>query len=439
LGDWPRVTLSEAPLAIIDGDRGENYPHQEEFSPVGDCLFLNAGNVTSAGFSFSNCAFISKEKDASLRKGKLIRSDIVLTTRGTVGNVAFFNSVVPYDNIRINSGMVILRAQSKTLDPQYLYLFVRSALFRQQVSALETGSAQPQLPIKDINRIAIPIPPLAEQKAIASVIGALDDKTALDNRMNETLEGMAQAIFKDWFVDFGPTLAKMEGRAPYLPSEIWSLFPDRLDNEGKPKGYREEGLLNYVHLLSGGTPKTGITDYWGGNIAWASAKDVSQSEHYFLLKTKRSITQRGLTESATRIIPKFSTVVVARGATTGRACMFGVAMAMNQTCYALVPKAGRYFFLNCLFKNIVAKLVHAAHGSVFDTITTKTFQPARVIMASEQLQDCFENLGAPMFHRILSNVVESDTLASTRDLLLPKLMSGEIRVKDAEKVVEDAL
>jgi type I restriction enzyme, S subunit len=320
----------------------------------------------------------------------------------------------------------------------YIYWLLRTPQYREYCRAHATGTTNLGLSRDDFFAFPVPEFTLAAEK-IVTLLESLERRIDLNRRMNETLEAMARAIFKDWFVDFGPTLAKMEGRAPYLPSEIWSLFPDRLDNEGKPKGYREEGLLNYIHLLSGGTPKTEITDYWGGNIAWASAKDVSQSEHYFLLKTERSITERGLMESATRIIPKFSTVVVARGATTGRACMFGVAMAMNQTCYALVPKAGRYFLLNCLFKNIVAELVHAAHGSVFDTITTKTFQPARVIMACEQLQDCFENLVAPMFHRILSNVVESDTLASTRDLLLPKLMSGEIRVKDAEKVVEGAL
>ncbi|NOT58416.1 MAG: hypothetical protein HOP18_27795, partial [Deltaproteobacteria bacterium] len=206
-GEWRVETFENAPLQIIDGDRGTNYPNQAEFSAAGHCLFLNAGNVTTTGFRFSDCAFITAEKDASLRKGKLVRNDVVLTTRGTVGNVAYFDDSVPFDHIRINSGMVILRAQTPALQPQYLYLFVRSALFLSQVSALRTGSAQPQLPIQDINRIEIPIPPPDEQRAIAHILGTLDDKIELNRRMNETLEAMARALFKSWFVDFDPVRA----------------------------------------------------------------------------------------------------------------------------------------------------------------------------------------------------------------------------------------
>jgi type I restriction enzyme, S subunit len=135
MSEWPISTLRDAPLEIIDGDRGANYPHRDEFSPSGHCLFLNAGNVTRSGFSFEDCTFIAKEKDEVLRKGKLVRNDVVLTTRGAIGNVAFFNSSVPYDNIRINSGMVILRADRRALDPLFLYLFVRSGLFGAQVSS----------------------------------------------------------------------------------------------------------------------------------------------------------------------------------------------------------------------------------------------------------------------------------------------------------------
>ena len=143
------MTLAEAPVEIIDGDRGKNYPKQQEFLESGHCLFLNAGNVTSNGFDFSSSVFITSEKDQRLRKGKLSRGDVVLTTRGTVGNSAYFNQSVPYDHIRINSGMVILRAEDYALNPLYLYFFIRSKLFLSQVAALRTGSAQPQLPIRE--------------------------------------------------------------------------------------------------------------------------------------------------------------------------------------------------------------------------------------------------------------------------------------------------
>jgi type I restriction enzyme S subunit len=300
------------------------------------------------------------------------------------------------------------------------------------------GAIFDSLRCADVPRFELPIPPLTDQEAIAATLGSLDDKIDLNRRMSETLEAMARTIFKDWFVDFGPTRAKMEGGAPYLAPEIWSLFPHLLDNEGKPQGWRIEPLLQHARLISGGTPRTDVEAYWNGSIAWASAKDVSQCAETFLIATDRSITERGLNESATRIVPKLATVVVARGATTGRFCMFGRAMAINQTCYALASLQGRDFWLNCAFASLIESVVHAAHGSVFDTITTNTIQAARATIADPALLDHFEAIVSPLLNRVLANIEESGTLATTRDLLLPKLMSGEIRVRDAEKIAEAA-
>jgi type I restriction enzyme S subunit len=253
--------------------------------------------------------------------------------------------------------------------------------------------------------------------------------------MNETLGAMARALFKDWFVDFGPTRAKREGREPYLATELWALFPERLDDEGKPEGWTIEPLLDQARLISGGTPRTDVVAYWNGPITWASAKDVSQCSEAFLIETERSITPRGLEESSTRLIPKDATAVVAGGATTGRYCLFGAEMAMNQTCYALASLKQQPFWLNCAFGFVVQELVHSAHGSVFDTITTKTIQQARVTISRQGLIDSFEETVSPLFGRIHPNLEESRTLTQTRDLLLPKLMSGEIRVREAEQQV----
>lgn len=154
-----------------------------------------------------------------------------------------------------------------------------------------------------------------------------------------------------------------------------------------------------------------------------------------MIETGRSITQRGLDESSTRLLPKFGTVVVARGATTGRFCMVGCEMAMNQTCYALESLHKRPFWLNCAFNNLVDRLVHAAHGSVFDTITTKTVDGARVLIPSPDLLQRFEDMVSPLFECMLSNIRESRCLARTRDHLLPKLLSGEIRIKDTEQLI----
>jgi type I restriction enzyme S subunit len=130
----------------------------------------------TAGFNFSELNCISQERDALLRKGKLRRYDTVLTTRGTVGNVAYYGDAIPFEHVRINSGMVILRPDIVVLNPLYLSLFLRSRIFEAQVESLSTGSAQPQLPIRDIKRVEITIPPLAIQYSIAHILGTLDDK-----------------------------------------------------------------------------------------------------------------------------------------------------------------------------------------------------------------------------------------------------------------------
>ena len=252
VGEWREATLGDGPLEIIDGDRGKNYPKQEDFALSGHCLFLNAGNVTTSGFNFSDCAFISAEKDVVLHKGKLRRHDIILTTRGTVGNVAYFDDSIQHEHIRINSGMVILRARDQELYPRYLYMFLRSSMFHAQVESLRTGSAQPQLPIRDINRVEIPIPPFKEQQAIAHILGTLDDKIELNRKMNRMLEAIAQAIFKSWFVDFDPVRAKAAGRAPGLPKKIADLFPDCFvdsDLGEIPRGWNVANLGDIAEVI----------------------------------------------------------------------------------------------------------------------------------------------------------------------------------------------
>ena len=435
--EWREVTLAEAPIAIIDGDRGKNYPKQHEFLESGHCLFLNAGNVTSDGFNFSSCAFVSSDRDQRLRKGKLNRHDVVLTTRGTVGNSAYFDATISYEHVRINSGMVILRALQPALHPRYLYVLTQSQLFLSQVQALRTGSAQPQLPIRDIERITIPLPPLPEQRAIAHVLGTLDDKIALNRRMSETLEAMARALFKSWFVAFEPVRAKMEGRwrrgesIPGLPADLYDLFPDRwVDSElGEiPEGWGKGVLDDVIELLSGGTPKTSMPDYWGGDIPWYTAKDAPNGSDVFAMDTERMITQLGVEKSATRILDARTTVITARG-TVGRLACLGIPMAMNQTCYGIRGAHGYPdFFTYWNVRTAVDELQMRTHGTIFDTITRQTFALVEMALAPIDLTLAFEAIVEPIMALILNNLKESRALETQRDALLPRLVSGEIMV-----------
>ena len=158
---------------IIDGDRGKNYPTADEFFDEEYCLFLNAKNVTSTGFNFDTCMFVTKEKDEALRKGKLSRGDIVLTTRGTLGNLAFYTKAVPFEHVRINSGMVILRMKQDIVDEMY---FIEQ--FKMQLADIRekiaSGSAQPQLPISTMNKINILIPNIEKQRQFADFVRQID-------------------------------------------------------------------------------------------------------------------------------------------------------------------------------------------------------------------------------------------------------------------------
>ena len=182
--DWDEMEYTRIG-DIIDGDRGVNYPSSGDFQNSGHCLFLNAGNVTKTGFQFENCQFISADRDGKLNKGKLSRQDVVLTTRGTLGNLAYFSEEVPYDHIRINSGMVIMRSTSSTVDHAYHYFVLRSRIVGSQIERLSFGSAQPQLTVKGIETLKIPLPPTkAEQEAIAK---ALNDADALIESLEQLL------------------------------------------------------------------------------------------------------------------------------------------------------------------------------------------------------------------------------------------------------------
>ena len=178
---------------IIDGDRGKNYPTLEEFSESGFCLFLNAKNVTDKGFQFENCMFITEQKDSILRKGKLQRGDVVLTTRGTLGNLAFYDKSVPYEHIRINSGMVILRMNHSLISEIF---FMEQ--FRMQLTSIKqkiaSGSAQPQLPINTMNQIRMIVPPLALQNEFAAFIEQLDKSKFSVSQQQKMIDSCKRGI-----------------------------------------------------------------------------------------------------------------------------------------------------------------------------------------------------------------------------------------------------
>lgn len=196
--DWEEKKLGEKRFFIIDGDRGKNYPNGNDFSNEGYCLFLNAKNVTKNGFSFKTKSFITKEKDDLLRKGKLERFDIILTTRGSVGHFSFYDENISYNHLRINSGMVIIRNNTE-INTKYLFKYLNSNQIQNRVKVIAFGSAQPQLTVKEISKLKIKFPTIIEQTKIATFLTAVDKRINLLQKKKVALEqykkGLMQKLF----------------------------------------------------------------------------------------------------------------------------------------------------------------------------------------------------------------------------------------------------
>ncbi len=406
MNDWLKVSLGE----VVTLQRGFDLPSQNRKTgkvPI----------VSSSGIS-----------DYHSEVG--VKGPGVVTGRyGTIGKVFF----VQEDYWPLNTTLWVKDFHGN--DPMFSSYLLRTVDF----NSCSDKSGVPGVNRNDLHRIPVLLPPLPTQHAIAHVLGTLDDLIELNRETNEIMEEMARALFKSWFVDFDPVRAKLEGRPPAgMDAATAALFPDHFqDSElGQiPKGWEVGPILRQADLLSGGTPKTDVPSYWGGEVPWASAKDVSQCGEAFLVNTERTITKLGVEKSSTKIIPAFATVIVARGATTGRLTMFGHEMAMNQTCYGLRSKSDAPFSLYCHARDFSERLVQGGHGSIFDTITTSTFDATDVILPPKELLLAFDRFTGPMFDQILSNLRESRDLATLRDTLLPKLLSGEVSAPDAEELI----
>lgn len=395
-------SFSSAPLRMIDGDRGKNYPNGTDLSAIGDCLFLSARNVTKSGFLFDDNSFISATKDASLRAGRLVRGDVVITTRGTVGNVAYFDDSIPFESVRINSGMLILRADESLLHSGYLYFFVRSYSFVTQIESLTSGSAQPQLPVRDLGTVMIPIPSMQEQRAIAEVLGALDDKIAANTKLAASA------------------------------SELAGLKYDH-----SAAGFDARPMSDVLTPVLGGTPARSRRDFWGGDRLWASAKDITGAQFGVVLSTDEKITEAAVAGTKAKPLPAGSVILTARG-TVGAVARLATPASFNQSCYGFVPGAIPPSVLYLAVTRAVLRAKEVAHGSVFDTITMKTFDHLPFPNFDAEALTATEGEVGPLLEVVAGVVRENSSLAKTRDALLPQLMSGKLRVKDAEKVLEDA-
>ncbi|CAB3697098.1 restriction endonuclease subunit S [Achromobacter pestifer] len=430
--EWSMVKLGE----LADFQEGYVNPSQREPDYFdGDIKWLRAtdlndGLVTNTSRTLTEKGFRSAGKSASLFEP----GTLAISKSGTIGRVGLLG-----DRMCGNRAVINIKPKSHAI-PRYIFFVLRH--LRPVIETLAEGSVQKNLYVSALSNLSIPAPARHIQQAIASCLGALDDRIMLLRETNKTLELIAQAIFKSWFVDFDPVHAKMEGRQPEgMDEETAALFPDSFEESGLgliPTQWSARSFHEMIRIIGGGTPKTSNPGYWGGHIPWYSVVDVPNGADTFVVNTEKKITQAGLEGSSTKLLPFGTTIISARG-TVGKLALTGCEMAMNQSCYGLRGQNNDIFFTYFSTQRLVEHLKQQAHGSVFDTITTATFKGVRVASPPPSIIARFETNVEVLMERVLVNLQTLTSLAQLRDTLLPRLISGQIRLPEAQEQVESAL
>ena len=315
-------------------------------------------------------------------------------------------------------------------NPYFCYSVLKSIDFQR----FNAGSGVPTLNRNHLADIEVPAISRAEQDGIANLLYTLEAKIDLNRQMATTLEDMARALFRSWFVDFDPVRAKAEGRDTGLPAHIAALFPDGLDEDGLPKGWVKISYRDACKsIYSGGTPATGRIDFWGGGIPWLSS---GETRSHFVVATEKSISELGVEGSSTRLAPAMATVVATagQGSTRGQASILGIDTYINQSTAALVANndlvsevylyadlSGRYEELRAISDS------QSSRGS----LTTKLLADLMIVFPTPSVMATFTTMASTTFERIFEIERTAQTLTEMRHSLLPRLLSGELRVDNA--------
>jgi len=338
-----------------------------------------------------------------------------------------------------NQACCAMIVNQKKADYRYLYYALLAS--RPQLKGLASGAAQQNLSGKLIREYLLPFPELAHQHRIAHILGTLDDKIELNRRMNETLEALARAIFKSWFVDFDPVRAQAEGRKPSgMNADTAALFPASFVDSplGKiPKGWKVKSIGELARCVGGGTPSTKNPEYWlDGNHPFATPRDMSRLESKVILDTERHITDAGVKCISSRKLP-VGTVLLSSRAPIGYLAIAETSVSINQGFIAMICDGPlpNYYILFWVAENMDT-ILNNAGGTTFAEISKSNFRPIPALLPSQNVLERFVDMVQPLHKKIVQNLLENKNLINIRDTLLPKLLSGEISIKDNEKFVE---
>ena len=402
ISDLGRIVTGKTPKTSVKANYGGDIPFLTPSDDLtGKYVPKTNKSITEVGLSeVKNCLLQANAICVSCIGSDL--GKVVKTTKPLVTNQQI-NSIIPYEDY----------------DADFIYYLM--LIVGGQLNYLsKTSTAVPIINKTQFSNFEVKVPSLEEQRRIAGILGAIDDKIENNRRINDNLEQQAQAIYKQWFVDF--EFPNEEGK-PYKSSG-----GKMVDSElgPIPDGWSVIGYGDAVDIKGGGTPPTNNPEFWNGSIPFFTPKDVSSD--CFAIHTEKSITEAGLSNCNSKLYAKDTVFITARG-TVGKVVMAGCSMAMNQTNYALIGKNElSQYFVYLLTIALVDRLLKKANGAVFNAITTRDFEGEQIVHPTNFVLGKFIDIISPLYQQVLSIAKENEILATLRDTLLPKLMNGEIKL-----------
>lgn len=380
---------------------------------------ISANNVKFEGLvKTEDIRYLDLDMYKKWMKKEVINGDILLTSEAPAGQAMVWNSD---EKIVLSQRLYALRPK-KHINNWYLKYYLQSKTGQSEINKNNTGSTVFGISAETFKNIIIRYPDLSIQLRIAAVLSSLDAKIELNNRINAELEAMAKTLYDYWFVQFD--FPDKNGK-PYKSSGGKMIWNELLKRE-IPEGWESANILEAADLFGGGTPSKKQTTYWGGEIPFFTPTDASSA--IFILTTQDLITKEGLKNCSSILFDIGSVFITARGS-VGKLMLIGNRMAMNQSCYALKPKNGfSSVFLFFLAKELIHHLQVKSSGSVFDSIVSNDIKFTFLAIPPESLVNDFSQIGEPIFNQILLNTKQNQQLSSLRDLLLPMLMNGQVKV-----------
>ena len=400
--------IRDLPIKIIDGDRSSRYPKRDEFQNEG-ILFLNTTNIVDNHLDLSSANYISVEKFTQLGKGKLQRFDIVMTTRGSIGKVALFNHPAHQTGF-INAQMLIFRPDATVIDPYFLYYLFCGSDFQGLLKNFASGSAQPQLPIVDLKEIEIPCPPLPTQRKIAAILSAYDDLIENNTRRIRILEAMAQAIYREWFVNFR-----------YPGHEGVRLVESPLGPI--PEGWEVGKLGEICRIVMGQSPESKY--YNDEQIGLPFHQGVSDFGSRFPTDRKFCTQMNRIAETGD--------ILFSVRAPVGRINISRKRIIIGRGLCAIrsyIDEQQRFVFQQ--MQEIFQEEDMMGGGTIFKSVTKDDMQGIKMLIPPIDLIRVFEELIAPIFRSLEVLYDKNLNLRQQRDMLLPRLISGEITVDEIE-------